>query len=378
MKLIPRRKKFYVLAGDTKISVLAELTRTSSLPAHRIIATAQGQLYEESTIKSLLSAKSMPKGDVAVALPLSSFETVNFPLPPMVESSVGKAVPYHLGKAISTPLNQHIYDWQITSRRKEELQITAYLFPVKSFDLIRENLKTGQLEIKYLEADVFAAFAYLSQDQRLTPKETSLCVLLWPEDISLAVFDKGSLTLVRTVATPKPDLTYGEVPEPEGETLEETPEEPEPETKSSLMADSEVDSILKGFDLYGGGIDKEPDNSLSANNGDDLSLSLERVEEVAAPPAPKPAIPAPRVSTWPDYIQNVGLEIMRTRDYYSSIIKGDPIKKVVVGGAEDFWEDFLEMTSKTVEIDIEPLARATLEKVCSSSLAAVCIGAGIR
>ena len=324
MKFIPRRKKFYVLAGDTKISVLAELTRTSSLPAHRIIATAQGQLYEESTIKSLLSAGPMPKGDVAVALPLSSFETVNFSLPPMVESSVGKAVPYHLGKAISTPLNEHIYDWQITSRRKKELQITAYLFPVKSFDLIRENLKTGQLEIKYLEADVFAAFAYLSQDQRLSPKETSLCVLLWPEDISLAVFDKGSLTLVRTVATPKPDLTYGEVPEPEEEILEETPEEPEPEAESSLMADSEVDSILKEFDLYGGGIDKEPDNSLSANNGDDLSLSLEHVEEVVAPPPapPQPAIAAPRVSTWPDYIQSVGLEIMRTRDYYSSIIKG--------------------------------------------------------
>ena len=366
MKFISRRKKIYALAGDTKMSVLAELTRTSSVPDHRIVATAQGQPHEESTLDSLFSSGPLIKGDLAIALPLSSFETVNFSLPAMPDSSVGKAVPYHLGKAISTPLNEHIYDWQITYRQKEELRVTAYLFPIKSFNQMRKNLKTQKLEIRYLEADVFAAFAYLSRDNRLNLKKTSLCVLLWPENISLAVFDNGVLSLVRTVDTPKPDLTYGNVPEPEEKALEETPGRPEPDAESFLLADSEVDSLLRDFDLYTG----------ETENGDDLSLSLENVEDLTPPP-PTP-MAATTVSSRPDYIQSVGLEIMRTRDYYSSIIKGDPIKKVVVSGAEDFWEDFLELTTKAVNIDIEPLARTPLETVCSSSLAAICIGAGIR
>ena len=376
MRLISRRKKIYALAGDTKMSVLAELTRTSSVPDHRIVATAQGQPHEESTLDSLFSSGPLIKGDLAIALPLSSFETVNFSLPAMPDSSVGKAVPYHLGKAISTPLNKHIYDWQITNRQKEELRITAYLFPIESFNQMRKNLKTQKLEIRYLEADVFAAFAYLSRDHRLNLKETSLCVLLWPENISLAVFDNGVLSLVRTVDTPKPDLTYGNFPEPEEKALEETPGRPEPDAKSFLLADSEVDSLLRDFDLYTG--ETEPDIGPSVNNGDDLSLSLEKIADLTPRTPTPPPMAAPTVSSWPDYIQSVGLEIMRTRDYYSSIIKGDPIKKVVVSGAEDFWEDFLELTTKAVNIDIEPLARTPLETVCSSSLAAICIGAGIR
>lgn len=387
MNFLPKKKRHFALAGDGRLSVLAEVLRTSTgIPTHRILAMTEGVVSDEAVLARLLTSAGEMKGRISIALPLSHFETLSMPLPLMPETSIGRALPYHLGKALSRPLKEYVYDWQITQRRKEQLEVGVFLYPEKLFQQMRKQLAEKELEVTNMEPDVFAAFAYLGRDGRLSPRETTLCCLLWPETISLAVYENGILALVRTVPTSQPTTPFGVVEEeeesvPAEEVGEEAKAEPTEESRG-LLADTEVDSILDGFDLGGGG---------GGDGGDDAGLSLEAVELGGAGDsislempsddllgeAPL-AAPAANSMIWPDYIESVTLDIMRTRDYYVSVVKGEAVKNIVVNGAEDFKEELQEAINGSLRMESSSLARAALGADCPTSLIAISIGTGMR
>ena len=60
-------------------------------------------------------------------------------------------------------------------------------------------------------------------------------------------------------------------------------------------------------------------------------------------------------TTWQKYMAEVNLEIMRTRDFYSSVLKGGSIESVIVGGGEKDWDRLQESFSLLSEFKIEKL-----------------------
>ncbi|MEW6593273.1 MAG: hypothetical protein AB1413_00205 [Thermodesulfobacteriota bacterium] len=346
-------RRLFTLTSSENACFFGEVTRSAvGTPALTIHARTDTPITSEVAAPRLLSTISTLRGEVSLAVPLHFLEIVAIALPAMPDGAVGKALPYHLAKAVSRPLSDYIYDWQIVERHRDRLQVTVYLFPAARFQSLRAEFARKHLTIKYMEADVFAAFALLARENRLRPDTATLCALIWNNSISLAVYEKNLLTLVRTVSATKPQGAptpgHGEEPSRPPAPLTESTA---PATRHPLDS-GEEDSLLAGFDILSG-----------------------------ATAAPSPAAPddAPPMDTsWADYLQHIGLEIMRTRDYYASVVKGGAIKRAVVGGAEAFWPALQRWGRTSLELELEPLTTLPETADCPPMLQAIAIGTGTR
>jgi hypothetical protein len=371
------RKRYFALTGNTRLSLLAEVMKISTGTASlRVLAMVEGSLNHDVTLSRLLAATTEPlRGELSIALPLSFFETLTVTLPNMAEEAVGKALPYHLTKLIDKPLPEFIYDWQITRRQRDNLQITAYLYPAKEFQRLRKEFARKQLNITYLEADVFAAFAFLDRNGRLPGGEVTLCALIWPDSISLAVYENKVLTLVRSVDAEQPSTPRNRPPVPETTVVPEQMTAPalgtvlklemEKNAATEEAAGEDADSLLASFDVFG----------ISPSNPEPAA---ERKNSSADRQTPAARSSLSTKTGWSEYVQNVNLEIMRTRDYYASVIKGGQVKNFVIGGAEQFWDDLKMLTDKSLEIKISPLVESSLAPNSPPSLNAVSLGTGSR
>ncbi|MBU0482352.1 MAG: hypothetical protein KKG47_14765 [Proteobacteria bacterium] len=375
------KKPTFALSGNSELTILAEVISKPGFlePELKILSSTEGAPGNEVTLHRLLSSVSARKGTVSVALPLYLFKTITVSMPVMLEEAVGKAIPYHLAKALDKPLQDFIYDWQITRRQKDHLEITAYLFPAKVFNTMRSELARKQLELKYLEPDVFAAFSYLTLSGKLSGRETALCSLVWPDHSSHAIYENGQLKLVRSVEgkPPKSPFSLDE----EEKTLDKPLPEAEPvDSTESAEADEdpflvEDDSILSDFLLAPRGgrapapappvFEQIPNaDEFSAENDED-NFSTE-------------TFPVEKDHTWPEYINSLGLEMIRTRDYFSSILKGSELNKVFIGGATTFFDNMGEITRSTINAELAPLTEAAGTEECPDLIRAICIGTAAR
>ncbi|MFA7382156.1 MAG: hypothetical protein WC001_01760 [Desulfurivibrionaceae bacterium] len=368
------QKNYLALTGDSQNSMLATIARSRSGAANlRILARTDSAITAEVAIPRLLAAAGSIKGQVSMTLPLAFFELVNLSIPAMPDGSVGKALPYHLARSLGSPLNEFTYDWQITGRFKDRLQITVYLFPVGIFHKIRREFARKQLELAFFEPDVFSAFAFLAQENMLSENEASLCVLLWQDSISLAVYEKGKLPLARTVKAPQPQgeinlqapeqQTPQAMPEPDDELLifEQTPQPDRDHLDTtSILADFCVLTTAPAADQSQAG-------SPAAAKTEDIAASLDESETGET-----------TGNSWAEYLNNIPLEIMRTRDYYASIQKGGTIKNIFVGGADDFWPEFTEACGSLLGLKCKPLTVAGAGEDAPSLLQVMAIGTGAR
>jgi len=350
MALLPIKKRHFTLTSSDNGCFLGEVTRspvgTAALTIHARTDTA---ITSEVAAPRLLSTLNTLRGEVSLAVPLHFMEIVSIALPAMPDGAVGKALPYHLAKAVNRPLADFIYDWQIVERHRDRLQVTVYLFPAAKFLSLRTEFSRKHLDIKYLEADVFAAFSFLAKENRLRPDTATLCALIWRNSISLAVYENCLLTLVRTVSASQPQNAPVHALNDQPPTVSD---EPSPVAAAHLES-GEEDSLLAGFDILSGAISPQPTAS-DANNA------------------------APVDTTWADYLQHIGLEIMRTRDYYASVVKGGAIKRAVIGGAESFWPGLQRWGRTSLELELEPLTTLPETADCPPMLQAIAIGTGTR
>lgn len=350
MALSLLKKRHFTLTSSDNACFLGEVSRspvgTAALTIH---ARTDTPLTNEVAAPRLLSTLSNLRGEVSLAVPLHFLEIVSIALPAMPDAAVGKALPYHLAKAVNRPLSDFIYDWQIVERHRDRLQVTVYLFPAARFHALRAEFSRKHLDIKYLEADVFAAFSLLARENRLRPDTATLCALIWQNSISLAVYENTLLTLVRTVSASQPQGTPNLTAQAEPEA--HRAEAPAP--ASHPLENGEEDSLLAGFDI--------------------LSAAQTPHEEAAPAAAATPAD-----ATWTDYLQHIGLEIMRTRDYYASVVKGGTIKRAVIGGAESFWPALQRWGRTSLELELEPLTTLPETADCPPMLQAIAIGTGTR
>ena len=349
---LPRlTKRHFTLTSSDNACFLGEVIRsTVGTAALTIHARTDTPIMSDVAAPRLLSTLNNLRGEVSLAVPLHFLEIVAIALPAMPDAAVGKALPYHLAKAVNRPLSDFIYDWQIVERHRDRLQVTVYLFPAARFHTLRNEFARKHLEIKHLEADVFAAFALLGRENRLRPETATLCALIWKNSISLAVYEQGLLTLVRTVSANQPQSPpHRTLSRQSPESAEETPVTNAPHHPEA----GEEESLLAGFAI------------LSAPGG--------AVRTSAAT-----ADDTPADTSWADYLQHIGLEIMRTRDYYASVVKGGAIKRAVVGGAEAFWQELQRWGRTSLELELEPLTTLPETADCPPMLQALAIGTGTR
>ena len=373
MKLPFNTKKHLALTGDSQGTMLAEVLKGPSGTAQlHLIAKTDSPITAEVTIPRLLAGVGNLHGRVSMALPLAYFEMITTSIPVIPDGAVGKALPYHLAKALHRPLNEFIYDWQITARFKDRLQVTVYLFPAGMFHKIRREFTRKQIDLSFFEPDVFAAYTFLFQEKMLPPNESSLCVLLWQDSISLAVYEKGKLPLIRTV----------NVLQPQGEINFQSPanialplSDDLPRLTDDLLildqdqphSDEQIDtaSILADFCVL--------PSKEAARPGTESTPSP---SPAATPSSPEEA--ATDIATWADYLHRIPLEILRTRDYYASIQKGTAIRNIFVGGADAFWTELTESSNNLLGTQCKSLTATAGGPDCSPLLHVLALGTGAR
>ncbi len=355
------KKRTFAITGNSQYTILAEVRKNhAGQPVLNPLAQTDDSLLSDVTMPRLLTEAGNIHGKVAIALPLTFFEVVAVNLPQMPDGAVAKALPYHLSKAISKPLNEYIYDWQITTRHRDRLQVTVYLFPAESFHKLRGTLSRQQLDITSLEADVFAAFAYLERTKRLNEGEATLCALIWPQSISFAVYDNRYLTLVRTLDTEQPDLGALHTEEEEEQVIEESTKE-EDDLLISYADSEESNALLADFQILTSEPGSEKESMVQSETGD----------------KPQQELSAPK--NWSSYLELINLEIMRTRDYYASVQKGASIKRAFIGGAENFWQELVASSAEVTDLEFEQLCDdSTLAKDSEAIFQAMGTGTGAR
>jgi hypothetical protein len=373
MKLPFSTKSYLALTGDSQSTMLAEIAKAPSGAAQlHILAKTDSAVTAEVTLPRLLAGSGNLHGQVSMALPLAFFEVITTSIPVMPDGAVGKALPYHLAKALNRPLNEFIYDWQITARFKDRLQVTVYLFPAGVFHKIRREFARKQIKLSFFEPDVFGVFTFLFQEKMLPPNEAALCVLLWQDSISLAVYEKGKLPLIRMVKAVQPQ---GEISLHQPQDIELPGATPLPEASEELLilneavphSDEQIDtaSILADFSVLA--------SKNTARNGKESTPS----SGSAAPLAQDEAVQAAD-SSWADYLHKIPLEILRTRDYYASVQKGAIIRNIFVGGADEFWPELSESSNNLLGVRCQSLTATAGGPDCSPLLHVLALGTGAR
>ena len=356
------KKRYLALTGDSRCALLTEVSRTPSGDAlPRLLARTDNPITSDVALPRLLAAAGDVRGLVSLSLPLAFFETATVTLPSMPDAVVGRALPYHLAKAIHSPLDNVVYDWQITGRQKDRLQVTVYLFPAGIFQKLRRELLRKEAQLAFFEPDVFSAFAYLGQGKSLPLEDATLCALIWPDSVSLAVHEKNRIPLARVVREEQPSIAFQtepleeEIALPTAEKEEELiilEEESSPEPPSAASS-RDADSILADFAILSAGA--SPTETLE-----------EKTRSTASP------------GSWPDYLQRIILEIMRTRDYYASVQKGASVRNIVVAGANGFWPEFAAQARELLGTEPVPFASPAATTDDHPLLDILARGAGAR
>ena len=370
--------------------MLAEIVASrNGVPVSKTLVVENGSPIDPGVLSRLIMQASPAAGKVSIALPLQFFEIVNLTLPMLPEEAVGKTLPYHLAKIVDKPLSDYIFDWQIIKRLKDKLQVVVYLFPAKNYTAMQQEFKKNQLEAAFFEPDVFAAFAYLNRNGQLTDNESVMCVIVWPDSLSLAVCEAGRLKLTRTVdlLQPKNDLVDDSSYKEDGQRSEgngvapedDYPAEPEGgfvddtqdiDSSGSVGCEHNENSILAGFDIFLSGSDQpqsDSGNELFMADKDSSNLVQENKR------------PEPACISWDEYLGMINIEIMRTRDYYSSVIKGGNIRSYYVLGAEDFFDQLRILVMQSTGEELKKfLDKPADDAPCGLTLHVVGLGAGTR
>ncbi|MEA3547032.1 MAG: hypothetical protein U9R66_05150 [Thermodesulfobacteriota bacterium] len=362
-----RKKNRYGLIGDDHTTYLTTVRHSvGQPPSLEILAITASGLEDEVTLPRLLAAAPGIKGEVSLVPPLERFKNLSLNIPKIPDETVGKTLPYHLAKNLDQPLSDYIYDWQIVQHQKDSLLIGVYLYPQETFEKIKEELGRNHLELKYLEPAIFPAFAYLEQEHLLPETDTLMSALIWYDSVTFGVYENGMISLTRTLNIKQPESAFQTTLTDSDFSINNQKKNTGENKKngSGIILENEENSILSDFNLL------QPEN-------DEKNLMLETSDEkthAASAPFP-PLETAMDEGEWDNYIQQITLEVMRTRDYYTSVLKGNPVKTIRIAGAEIIWDKFSEVVQNSLDIRVEPLCNPAQILKCPPLLHVIGMGA---
>ncbi|MBC8318325.1 MAG: hypothetical protein H8E41_10505 [Desulfobulbaceae bacterium] len=229
---------------------------------------------------------------------------------------------------------------------------------------MRTELGKHQLQITHFEPDVFSALSYLDQERRLTPHAPVMCVLLWKNSLSLAVYNNNMVSMVRTIMTNQPseDSSSQEEHIPADITENVEADTEPPELTFYTESDDSGTSLLADFNLSIASEDSSPAFEMQPASSDTTELPE---KEINIPPSQSYDF------SWKKYLAEINLEIMRTRDYYSSVLKGGTIESIIIGGCENNWDQLRDTLTLSSEFKVEQLFPHQTSLPCQPLLAAV-------
>jgi len=123
--------------------------------------------------------------------------------------------------------------------------------------------------------------------------------------------------------------------------------------------ESDVFGILAGFGLQAEDIQPT----------DVIPNSEEKIRKSEVRP------PSAEANLWAEYLENLYLEIMRTGDYHTSVLKGKPVQEVFIGGAEHFYEAMAQTAWVEQNLKLSRFPPDDIVADCTPTLAAICVGA---
>ncbi len=277
----------------------------------------------------------LPPGNgrkAALSLPLGAFDVLLLSFPPVPEEAMAAAVGYQLSRNVEGKVEEYVYDWMENSRDPRAVEVTVYMLERSRFQAFDSMLQSHGYRLTYLEPDIFSAFAFLEAKMPECDSATGavIGVLLWEDSISLGIKHGESLPVARSVALRQE------------EAVELAAEE------RSVAADT-VD-IFEEFGLAAEGRGKE-----GAVQIEDDPLAEQR-------------------RRYREYLDSVVLEVVRSRDYFVSVLKRGRIEGIVLGGPARVVGDLSTMLAGALDIPVHEFPEDVLGLPCTSAQAVAAAG----
>lgn len=398
--LLGRQNRHALCVSETEAVFASVFTGKKGHKKISILGHQELKDEEKPDVRVLVAGIGRQQSKVSLVLPLKDFEIVSISVPAVSPEGISKLLPYRLSKVLDVPVTDYIYDYQIIQKLKEKYELRVYLFPTSRFNQLKSDLKERQKEIVWFEPDVFAACSYIYSKKSVSNETTFLCLLIWRNSVSFAVCENEDISFVRTVdmqlPVGQPDLSksdeeVSEQSEPdmiveavkdqeeiEGSDEEENEkivflleedkdlvedeglvkDEKQSAEVGSFFEDNESADILVGFGLQ---------QSLS-NDEDESELEVVEKEQTQLEhPITQEDDP------WEEYLNALNLEIMRTSDYHTSVMKGNPLQDIFIGGDIDLY-DAMEEIVQANNFELKRFSSDFSEERCSATLSALCIG----
>jgi hypothetical protein len=381
-----KKTRYALCAGETEV-LLAEvhLGKKGFCSVRSLSSSSRGQ-GDEIAVNRLFAGIARKKAQVALILPLSSFEIVSVTVPSVNREAVAKLLPYRLAKILDVPVTDYIYDWQVVQSFPERQELTVYLYPAAMFKKFQQELCRRQVELTWFEADVFSACSYLELSALSQGSGAILCILVWKSSISMAVFEQERITLVRSL-----DLHFPADPYLDGELAGDTAVGAGHDSGQAALAVEEIvsgsqaETALPPVEAFE---QVETENYSIFTDEEDVLAEfsllqggqggpvIESVSEGAARQAEEDGAEGKRGQRqWQGYLQDIILEILRTNDYNVSVLKGKPLDRVFVGGADFFYNGLERVIKGNMSVQVEQFPPRQVDADCDQNLAALCIGA---
>lgn len=353
-----------------------------------VIARTIKEPDERFDISAIMAGSGRKRGKVTLVMPLQSFELVSITVPPVGREAIAKMLPYSLSKVLDKSVSEYIYDWQVAQTFKDRHELNVFLYSAPKFEEYRSHLMARQKEIAWFEADVFAACSYISSFVMKSSEEAFLCVLMWSGSISLAVFENNRVALVRCVDVTMPEGSPTSKAEVfrEQELLGESDEDLERGEEDLVMAffPADEEPLVEAGELAA---DTQPSTSFRDGGIDDVLAGF-GLQVTSSTEDDTPFVPGEvefrleteevEVDLWREYLDTLSLEIMRTMDYHTSVLKGTAIQELFLGGAEGFFAPAEEAIRAGQDIKVTRFPPQEIEATLSPTLAAICVGAAVR
>lgn len=357
-------KKTYALVGSMHKTLFAEQRVAGAINPEflDVISSVQQGIDAEGAVSRLLANRRMSQGDVCISLSLQQFEIVNLSINTIPDEAVGKVIPFHLSKSLAGSIDDFIYDWQITKHGKSRLAISVILFPRAAYLRLCQELQKYKLTCKTLEPDIYSAAIFLEQSRRIGPEDVSVVVIVWSNSISVGVYAQEKFAMIRPIILQQPDEPYpvpgqdkSSIDDKQGIAGEVSSGESQPARGDIFPDVPPADDILADFLIP---TKQEGESPLAMAQPED------EIEQESQPENP-----------WQEYFNQIRLELMRTRDYYNSMIKGDAIRKVFIGCEAELFNEMQPILSEALEIQVASLTEEMEEPQQSDVCLALGVGA---
>ena len=289
---------------------------------------------------SQAEGRGIPRS-LSIGLPISHIELISIKVPELPQEAIRDALRFRLKKMVSRPIDEYSFDYVEIKREQGAIQFEVYLLDLTIFDELDNVARRYGQRITAIEPDIFSISAHLQVHAPAYAEGGAMVVAIWHDSVSLGILSEDRICVSRSINLSLPALDQ------DGQTSKEIPEEDE---------GPDQENLLVRFGISGEGHDR-PDDAKTPSN-----LSLEEIPEINEddpPPFSEPAI-----DPMEEYCQDILVQIMRTRDYYTSVLKMGVVKHIAIFAPEELGPKVKKCLLDEMAVDVdfmgEPLCRAAM------------------